>query len=766
MSRRRVLILAVVIALLPVFPQVGYALQDDCPGAPPPRLTVGMQARVILQGEGPDGLLRVRESPGTGGNALADMRSGEAFSVVGGPQCVDGYRWWQVVTMGGVSGWSAEGTGSSFYFVEPTGEAAPNPLPVAPNRLVARLGVGQSTALAWSPDGQTLAVGGVRGVWFYNAALERLRLLEGSEVRKLAWRPDGAVLAVGDTNGIVTLWDVAAGAPTLIVPAHSSAVLGLDWSSDGARLATVADEPFLRLWDAGTGVEIAALPLDGNATSVDWSPDGAHIGVGYRIEGGELDQGRVQVWDAAALTPAGQPFSPQDIFYSGLNPNVQVLWNAGGDELVVSYPCGPFILWTPQTGEEDFQDSMWLDTWCVRAFDWKPDGSGLVWAIDSGWGTADILDQQHNPVYLDDAPVRAIARRPGSSEMALLGYRGLYILDGATLAILRSAEEFTTPSVGWDAAGQPTVLPPETPPNGLEAVPLDGMQLEIRQNGQARTVIDVEPMCSRAEYAGEDIRAYRFSPDGGRIAILCRRTSATVWDTSTGLLIAELEPPARIPDEAMQYVDMNSFLDGITWTADGSRLYTSVIVDTYASAFFWSVGLGFYVWDPVGGRILFSHVGPAGGTGASWNAAQTQVATLDGDVIWVWDAATWRAVVRWDVSGVYGWNHLYWSHDGRLLAGLGSENEAILWNAAQAGREQARLRGHTGQLSMLAWSPDDTRVATGSLDGTVRVWDAASGQLLLTLLDVGTMNRLAWSPGGDQLAGVGSDGTARVWNVQ
>jgi WD40 repeat protein len=38
------------------------------------------------------------------------------------------------------------------------------------------------------------------------------------------------------------------------------------------------------------------------------------------------------------------------------------------------------------------------------------------------------------------------------------------------------------------------------------------------------------------------------------------------------------------------------------------------------------------------------------------------------------------------------------------------------------------LEGHTGGVLDVAWNPDGTRLATGALDGTVRLWDAATGQ--------------------------------------
>jgi hypothetical protein len=66
----------------------------------------------------------------------------------------------------------------------------------------------------------------------------------------------------------------------------------------------------------------------------------------------------------------------------------------------------------------------------------------------------------------------------------------------------------------------------------------------------------------------------------------------------------------------------------------------------------------------------------------------------------------------------------------------------------------------------MAYSPDGQRLATASEDHTVRVWDAATGQELLSLQ--GHTLRvwgLAYSPDGQRLASAGEDGTVRVWEA-
>ncbi len=72
------------------------------------------------------------------------------------------------------------------------------------------------------------------------------------------------------------------------------------------------------------------------------------------------------------------------------------------------------------------------------------------------------------------------------------------------------------------------------------------------------------------------------------------------------------------------------------------------------------------------------------------------------------------------------------SPDGKRLATASGDKTAKVWDAA-SGQELLTLRGHIGAVYSVAWSPDGKRLATASGDQTAKVWDAASGQELLTL---------------------------------
>jgi WD40 repeat protein len=107
------------------------------------------------------------------------------------------------------------------------------------------------------------------------------------------------------------------------------------------------------------------------------------------------------------------------------------------------------------------------------------------------------------------------------------------------------------------------------------------------------------------------------------------------------------------------------------------------------------------------------------------------------------------------------------SPDNTRLASAGAGGLVKVWRL-QAARQALTLRGHTAEVTALAFSPDNCRLASGSADGTVRLWDARSGEALATLRGHATgVTGLAFDPAGGSLAstaGKPSSGELKLWD--
>jgi WD40 repeat protein/tRNA A-37 threonylcarbamoyl transferase component Bud32 len=110
----------------------------------------------------------------------------------------------------------------------------------------------------------------------------------------------------------------------------------------------------------------------------------------------------------------------------------------------------------------------------------------------------------------------------------------------------------------------------------------------------------------------------------------------------------------------------------------------------------------------------------------------------------------------------------YSPDDTRLASG--SEDGVIrVWNTANQ-KDDHRFRGHKGQVTVVAFHPDGKLLVSASAEGVVKVWDMlaadeAEGSACIGILHehAGTVKAIAFSPNGDLLATAGDDKTIRLW---
>ena len=165
---------------------------------------------------------------------------------------------------------------------------------------------------------------------------------------------------------------------------------------------------------------------------------------------------------------------------------------------------------------------------------------------------------------------------------------------------------------------------------------------------------------------------------------------------------------------------------------------------------------------------------------SGWRSARTAScwpapARRRGGTVRLWDPVTGRAVRTIQAAtavgngGVFG---VAFSPDGKLLASAGSaaaRHGAVVGSGHRPGRphDPSGTTSPSSGVHGVAFSPDGKLLASAGGDGTVRLWDPATGRPVRTIQATGRHDGVygvAFSPGGKLLASAGADGTVRLWD--
>jgi uncharacterized protein with WD repeat len=150
-------------------------------------------------------------------------------------------------------------------------------------------------------------------------------------------------------------------------------------------------------------------------------------------------------------------------------------------------------------------------------------------------------------------------------------------------------------------------------------------------------------------------------------------------------------------------------------------------------------------------------------------------ASID-QTIRLWDVRKPKETIKRVLKGHTGpVVSIAFSPDGKTLASASDDDKAqtcasddhtiVLWDMPTK-QENAKLKGHTENVRSVAFSPDGKTLASASNDQTIKLWDVQTKREIATLKGHKRLvNFVAFSPDGKTLASAGDDKTIRLWTV-
>jgi WD40 repeat protein/tRNA A-37 threonylcarbamoyl transferase component Bud32 len=522
------------------------------------------------------------------------------------------------------------------------------------------------------------------------------------------------------------------------------------FSPDGSRIVTSWGQ-WANVWDARTGEEL--LTLKGHAGDVylaSFSPDGSRIVTRSKDKTAKLWDARTgaNLLTIANLLPLG--LKTLELLPAAFSPDGLRLVTGNGDQTA--------RVWDAKSGGELLV--LKGHTSDIRSVVFSPDGSRIV----TGSG---------------DKTVRVWDARTGAEVSTLKGincgvYTASFSPDGSRIV---ATTELAVAKV-WDAKTGAELLLIQHPSHGVRTVSYspDGLRLVSGGYDQSAKVWDARTGAELLTLRGHTgpVQAAAFSPDGSRIVTASEDGTCRIWDPSSGSEARNLGVPGDMAYRA-------SFSPDGLWllTVDGDQ---TKVWDARSAT-----GVRSFRAGP--GRLLCASFSPDSsrivsgrkdGTVKVWNARTgAEVHTLVHTIKGLAKSDEERNLLQILPKSYNGesaedfldfskavWSAGFSPDGSRIVTGSG-DRTAKVWDA-RSGAELLILKGHTGAIKAVEFSPDGSRIVTGSEDNTGRVWDARTGDLLLTLKGHGsTVYSASFSPDGSRILTSGlSDHTAKVWDAR
>lgn len=530
-------------------------------------------------------------------------------------------------------------------------------------------------------------------------------------VNCVAFSPDGTRIATGSHDGTVRIWNEEKQESVATLNVSSAAVWSVAFTPDGQCLMTGSGGQ-VGFWSTGSGQLRTHFP----GTLAALSKTGTFLATAESSPFFWEPAGAVKLWN----------WSTGQLLRSYERPGRALALSADGGLLAIAGASSNITVWDTVAGNQVRECPSAGPVWSLS---FSPDGRELLaadWSSDVSVWKVD-----------DNSPARPL------SGHLLHVWSAVFSGDGAAIATTSGDQTVRL----WDAATlrPKAVLRGHSSEVWCAAFSPDGKVLAT--GGKDHNVM-LWSTAARPQIELPHDMDFRpiISPDGKRLVTMDHESeSSMLWNAEDGLLLARHVATGK---------------QVIGFSRDGTHLLT---FDTD------NVRLQF--WLPQGAtpekQVLLEGLKPTEPASSFYGLSPEQGCLFEIDaagLIRIWNTDT-GGLLRTIQGPLPPIRNAVLSAGGKKMAVCTErENVARLYDCATG--KELQLAGHSDFVSGLAFSLDGAMIATGSMDGTIRLWNTATGETIASL--PGHMQEatdVAFSPDGRTLASLGRNESLKLWHV-
>ena len=537
-----------------------------------------------------------------------------------------------------------------------------------------------------SPGGTQILTSGTDGklrLWTREGALSQQFSAHESRIRTTEFFPNGEHILSGGDDGLLKIWTTD-GQLKHVLRGHTGAINDSNVSRDGRRIVSGSVDGTVRLWTAKGRLIHVMQGHTGRVVGVAFSPDGKLIASTGKDR-------TVRIWSINGKllkTLQGHRAQTEDATFS---PDGRILAAASRDNTISFWDLSALKLDPTQASDEIITTpSRYLvgHDADVISLDFSADGRQLVTAS---------RDQTIRRWNRDGQQIDTIRGHQGRIYDVQFAPGGELLVSAAgdkTVRLWDITNPLATTYIGPNAG----IVGIDVSADGrLIAAASDDDNLYIWERETSRLV-------ARFPHPEQVIEA-AFNPDVTMIATASWDGKARLWNLS-GKQLATLG-------------DYDDPMWDVAFSPDGQTILTGGVEGRMR------------LWDLEGKELrnYSGHRDEIRSVAFSSDGQRILSAGLDKTIkIWTLDGKLIRIIQD---SGKGGLIDANFSADGQHVVASGFDNTAKIWTID--GELEQVFEGHHAEVRSVRFSEDNTRLVTASGDGTVKLWNRKTGEVLASL---------------------------------